>query len=107
MLFHFWGGSYLLAKHNMLLLLSWLYAPVTVQKHAVFCKQQLPPQKWKSMSHISDPMPKKKVEVCSKTWKKAKVWRLAKKYVEQEWEEQGINLNASNMCWQMGEDLTN
>ena len=25
-----------------------------------------------------------------------------KKYVEQ-----GINLNASNMCWQMGEDLTN
>jgi len=44
------------------------------------------------MSHISDPTPKK-AEVCSKTWKKAKVWRLAKKYVEQ-----GINLNASNMC---------
>ena len=38
----------------------------------------MPPQKWKSMSHISDPMPKKKTEVCSKTWKKAKVWRLAK-----------------------------
>jgi len=30
------------------------------------------------MSHISDPMPKKKAKVCSKTWKKAKVWRLAK-----------------------------
>jgi len=30
------------------------------------------------MSHIYDPMPKKKVEVCSKTWKRAKVWRLAK-----------------------------
>jgi len=54
------------------------------------------------MSHISDPTPKKKAEVCSKTWKKAKVWRLAKKYVEQ-----GINLNASDMCRQMGEDLTN
>jgi len=45
------------------------------------------------MIHISDPMPKKKAEVCSKAWKKAKVWRLAKKYVEQ-----GINLNASNTC---------
>jgi len=52
------------------------------------------------MSHISDPMPKKQAEVCSKTWKK--VWRLAKTYVEQ-----GINLNASDMCSQMGEDLTN
>jgi len=38
------------------------------------------------MSHISDPMPKKKAEVYSKTWKKGK------KYVKQ-----GINLNASNM----------
>ena len=30
------------------------------------------------MSHISDPTPKKIAEVFSKTWKKAKVWRLAK-----------------------------
>jgi len=47
------------------------------------------------MSHISDPTPKKKAEVCSKTWKKAKVHveQAGKKYVEQ-----GINLNASNMC---------
>ena len=30
------------------------------------------------------------------------VMEAGKKYVEQ-----GINLNASNMCWQMGEDLTN
>jgi len=51
-----------------------------------FVSIQLPPQKWKSMSHISDPTPKKKTP----------------KYVEQ-----GINLNASNMCWQIGEDLTN
>jgi len=43
-----------------------------------FASKQLRPQKWKSMSNISDPMPKKKAEVCSKTWKKAKVWRLAK-----------------------------
>ena len=43
-----------------------------------FASIQLPPQKWKSMSLISDPTPKKKAEVCSKTWKKAKVWRLAK-----------------------------
>ena len=43
-----------------------------------FASIQLPPQKWKSMSHISDPTPKKKAEVCSKTWKKAKVWRLAR-----------------------------
>ena len=43
-----------------------------------FASIQLPPQKWKSMSHISDPMPKKKAEAFSKTWKKAKVWRLAK-----------------------------
>jgi len=48
----------------------------------------------KSMSHISDPMPKKKAEVCSKTWKKAKGVEAGKKYVEQ-----GINLNASNMCY--------
>ena len=68
-----------------------------------FASIQLPPQKWTSMSHISDRMPKKKAEVCSKTWKKAKVHvEAGKKYVEQ-----GINLNASNMCWQMGEDLTN
>ena len=54
-----------------------------------FASKQLPPQK-KSLSHIPDPTPKKKAEVCSKTWEKAKVWRLAKKDVEQ-----GINLNAS------------
>jgi len=40
------------------------------------------------MSHISDPTPKKKAEVCSKTWKKAKVWSLAKcgTEVELAWE---------------------
>jgi len=66
---------------------------VIVQSMLCFASKQLPPQKRKSMSHISDPTPKKKAEVCSKTWKKATVWRLAKKYVEQ-----GINLNASDMC---------
>jgi len=45
------------------------------------------------MSHVSDPRPKKRAEVCSKTRKKAKVWRLTKKFVEQ-----GINLNVSDMC---------
>ena len=51
---------------------------------------------------ISDPRPKKKAEVHSKTLKKAKVWKLAKKYVHQ-----GINLNASDTCCLMEEDLTN
>ena len=45
------------------------------------------------MSHISNPRPKRKAEVHSKTGKKAKVWRLAKTYVEQ-----CINLNPSDMC---------
>ena len=57
----------------------------------------------KSMSHISDPMLKKKAEVRSKTsMEEGQGVEAGKKYVEQ-----GINLNASNMCWQMGEDLTN
>ena len=38
------------------------------------------------VSHISNPRPRKTAEVHSK---KAKVWRLVKKYVEE-----GINLNA-------------
>ena len=59
-----------------------------VQNHVVFHKQTA--TAWK------------KAEVHSKTWKNAKVWRLAKKYVERD-----NNLNASDMCWQMGEDLTN
>ena len=68
-----------------------------------FASIQLPPQKWKSMSHISDLTPKKKAEVCSKTCpEEGQGVEAGKKYVEQ-----GINLNASNMCWQMGEDLTN
>ena len=63
-----------------------------VQKHVVFGKQTAALLPQKSKSHISDHRPKKKAEVHSKTRKKAKVWRLAKKYVEQ-----GINLNASGM----------
>ena len=43
-----------------------------------FACKQLSPQKWKSMKHISDPRPKKKAEVHSKTRKKAKVWRLVR-----------------------------
>jgi len=41
----------------------------------------------------SNPRPKKKAEVHGKTSKKAKVWRVVKKYVKQ-----GSNLNESNMC---------
>ena len=74
---------------------------MTLQKHVVFCMQTAANSKVKSMSHISDPRPKKKAEVHSKTRKKVKVWRLVKKYMEQ-----GINLNASDVCWQMGEYLT-
>ena len=74
-----------------------------LQKHVVFCKQTAATSKVKEHEPYLWPQATpKKAEVCSKTWKKAKVWRLAKKYMEQ-----GINLNASNMCLQMGEDLTN
>ena len=41
------------------------------------------------MSHISDPTPKKKAEVCMQQDQGV----AGKKYVEQ-----GINLNASDMC---------
>ena len=67
-----------IVNFQILKLLSRLYVPVTVQKHR-FCKQTAATSKWRSMSHISDPMPKKKAEGCSKTRKKAKVWRLVKK----------------------------
>ena len=79
-------------------------APYSTKACLYFASKQLPPQKWKSMSHtcIPDPRRKKKAGVHSKTRKKAKVWKLAENYVEQ-----GINLNVSNMGWQMGEDLIN
>jgi len=55
------------------------------------------------MSHISDPNPKKKkCTARPEEGQGMEGWRLVKKYVER-----GINLNASDMCWQMGEDLTN
>ena len=53
------------------------------------------------MSH--DPMAKKKAcRSVQQDLEECQGVETGKKYVEQ-----GINLNASNMCWQMGEDLTN
>ena len=68
-----------------------------------FASIQLPPQKWKSRSHISDPMPKKKAELSvQQDLEEGQGVEADKEYVEQ-----GINLNASNVCWQMGENVTN
>jgi len=91
---------YWLASYWVGCMAPWWYKSITFL--LCFARKQLSPWKWKSISHISNPRLRKKAECSARPGRSPRFGVWLKKYVEQ-----GINLNAPNMHWQMGEDFTN